>query len=129
METGHRLTVLERVIRRVRLLLALGLVIVSGLAWAYLVRMASAMRAAESEAAMHAAMGMTMPGGEDHSASARVLARRRRLRGRRALVVREAGEPQRHGPSESRHVEPVSSGVEVGILRPGLAELSDRRAG
>ena len=52
------------VIRRDRLFFALGLVIVSGLAWAYLVRMASAMSAAADEAAMHAAMGMTMTGGE-----------------------------------------------------------------
>jgi predicted metal-binding membrane protein len=51
------------VIRRDRFLFGLALVIVSGLAWAYLVRTASAMRAAGGEAAMHAAMGMTMPGG------------------------------------------------------------------
>jgi predicted metal-binding membrane protein len=61
---GNRVTVLERLIRRDRLLLALGIVIVSGLAWAYLIRMASAMSAAADEAAMHAAMGMTMPNGE-----------------------------------------------------------------
>jgi len=52
-------TVLERVVRRDRLLMALGLAATIVLAWAYLLRAAAGMHAMASEAEMHAAMGMT----------------------------------------------------------------------
>ena len=49
---------MERLIRRDRLIVVLALAGVTLLAWLYLVRMAAGMRAAASEADMHAAMGM-----------------------------------------------------------------------
>ena len=49
---------LERVVRRDRLLMALGLAATIVLAWAYLVRAAAGMQAMAGEAEMHAAMGM-----------------------------------------------------------------------
>jgi predicted metal-binding membrane protein len=49
---------LERVIRRDRLLMALGLAATIVLAWVYLVRAAAGMQAMATEAQMHAAMGM-----------------------------------------------------------------------
>lgn len=49
---------LERLVRRDRLLMALGLVATVVLAWVYLVRAAAGMQAMASETAMHAAMGM-----------------------------------------------------------------------
>lgn len=48
----------ERLVRRDRLWVLLGLAGVVGLAWVYLVREAAAMDAMAAEAAMHAAMGM-----------------------------------------------------------------------
>jgi predicted metal-binding membrane protein len=45
-------------------IVAAGLLAMAGLSWMYLVRMAAAMNASADEAAMHAAMGMTMPGME-----------------------------------------------------------------
>jgi predicted metal-binding membrane protein len=58
-----RLSPIERIIRRDRLLLGAGLAIVAGLAWLYLIDAAAAMGATADEAAMHAAMGMDVPGG------------------------------------------------------------------
>jgi predicted metal-binding membrane protein len=49
---------LERLIRRDRAVIALGLAAIALLAWAYLVRMASGMHAAAMDAEIHAAMGM-----------------------------------------------------------------------
>jgi predicted metal-binding membrane protein len=49
---------LERLIRRDRAVVALGLAAIALLAWAYLVRMASGMHAAAMDAEIHAAMGM-----------------------------------------------------------------------
>jgi predicted metal-binding membrane protein len=49
---------LERLIRRDRAVIALGLAGITLLAWIYLVRMASGMHAAAMDAEMHAAMGM-----------------------------------------------------------------------
>ena len=49
---------LERLIRRDRLWITIGLVITISLAWLYLVREASAMNAMAAEARRHAAMGM-----------------------------------------------------------------------
>ena len=54
----------ERVIRRDQLLFGAGMILVAGLGWVYLIRAAAAMRTSTDEAAMHAAMGMSMPGGE-----------------------------------------------------------------
>ena len=51
---------LERVIRRDRLVMAYGLAVITVLAWIYLVRAAASMNAMAGEAAMHAAMGMVM---------------------------------------------------------------------
>jgi predicted metal-binding membrane protein len=51
-------TVVERLIRRDRLVVALGLSIVTALAWWYLLRSNSGMHADAAEADMHAAMGM-----------------------------------------------------------------------
>lgn len=48
----------ERLIRRDRLIAALALAAVTLLAWLYLARMAAGMRAAATEADLHAAMGM-----------------------------------------------------------------------
>jgi predicted metal-binding membrane protein len=53
---------LERTIRRDELIVGAGLLVVAALSWVYLLRMAAAMDTAASEAAMHAAMGMTMAG-------------------------------------------------------------------
>ena len=50
---------LERLVRRDRLITTLALAILTLFAWVYLGRMAVAMRAAATEADMHAAMGMT----------------------------------------------------------------------
>src|SRR4030095_12397894 len=50
---------LERLVRRDRLVAAWAVAILTLFAWIYLTRMAAAMHAAASEAAMHAAMGMT----------------------------------------------------------------------
>jgi len=50
---------LERLIRRDRLIAACAVAILTLFAWMYLGRMAVAMRAAATEAEMHAAMGMT----------------------------------------------------------------------
>jgi predicted metal-binding membrane protein len=52
-------TDLERLVRRDRFIAALALSIVTLVAWIYLFRTAAVMRAAASEAEMHAAMGMT----------------------------------------------------------------------
>jgi predicted metal-binding membrane protein len=49
---------LERVVRHDRLLMALSLLVMTALAWGYLVRAAGAMQAMNMEAQMHAAMGM-----------------------------------------------------------------------
>ena len=49
---------IERLIRRDRLLIAIGLAVTIGLAWVYLLREASAMEAMADEARRHAAMGM-----------------------------------------------------------------------
>jgi predicted metal-binding membrane protein len=49
---------LERLIRRDRVVIVLGLAGITLLAWIYLVRMASGMHAAAMDAEMHAAMGM-----------------------------------------------------------------------
>lgn len=49
---------LERLVRRDRLVAACAIAILTLFAWIYLTRMATAMHAAASEAAMHAAMGM-----------------------------------------------------------------------
>jgi predicted metal-binding membrane protein len=49
---------IERLIRRDRLWVAIGLVTTIGLAWIYLLREAAAMNAMAAEARMHAAMGM-----------------------------------------------------------------------
>ncbi len=49
---------LERMIRRDRLIMALGLLAILGLSWSYLVTTAAGMRAMLGEAEMHAAMGM-----------------------------------------------------------------------
>jgi predicted metal-binding membrane protein len=59
-----RRSLLERAVRQDKLILSAGLLIIASLAWIYLLRMASAMRASADEVAMHAAMGMTMPGME-----------------------------------------------------------------
>ena len=53
------LTQLERIVRRDRLVVAFALAVVTMFAWVYLFRMAAGMRAAATEAEMHAAMGMT----------------------------------------------------------------------
>jgi predicted metal-binding membrane protein len=52
-----------------QLFVAAGLLVMAGLSWMYLIRMAAAMDAAADETAMHAAMGMTMPGMEADFAS------------------------------------------------------------
>ena len=58
--TGTRVSSpVERLLRRDRLIVCLALAAVTLLAWLYLGRMAAGMRAAASEADMHAAMGMT----------------------------------------------------------------------
>lgn len=49
---------IERLIRRDRIWIALGLVVTIGLAWTYLLREAAAMEAMVDEARRHAAMGM-----------------------------------------------------------------------
>jgi predicted metal-binding membrane protein len=54
------ITVVEQLMRRDRLIVATALAVVSLLSWLYLLRMAAAMHAAADEAAMHAAMGMSM---------------------------------------------------------------------
>lgn len=56
-------------IRRDQLLLSAGLLLVAGLAWFYLLRAAAMMHATAAETAMHAAMGMPMPGGEKTGAA------------------------------------------------------------
>ena len=48
----------ERVVRRDRLLMSLSLLVLTALAWGYLVRAAATMQAMNMEAQMHAAMGM-----------------------------------------------------------------------
>ncbi|HEY7305519.1 MAG TPA: DUF2182 domain-containing protein [Bryobacteraceae bacterium] len=53
------LTVIERLVRRDRLVVSVALALIILLSWIYLVRAAQAMQAASGEAAMHAAMGMT----------------------------------------------------------------------
>jgi predicted metal-binding membrane protein len=55
-------SVLERAIRRDTWIVGAGLVIMCALGWLYLYRAAAAMHAEAGEAAMHAAMGMDMPG-------------------------------------------------------------------
>jgi predicted metal-binding membrane protein len=62
MDAAAPSTALERAIRRDRLWLAGAMVVITALAWLYLVDMAAAMQATADEAAMHAAMGMSMPG-------------------------------------------------------------------
>jgi predicted metal-binding membrane protein len=54
----HLIESIERLIRRDRLWLALGLVVTISLAWVYLLREAAAMDAMAEEARRHAAMGM-----------------------------------------------------------------------
>ena len=49
---------LERIVRRDRLLMVVGLAAMVALAWAYLVRAAAGMQAMATDAQMHAAMGM-----------------------------------------------------------------------
>src|SRR6266581_821032 len=49
---------LERMIRRDRLIMALGLLAIVALSWSYLVTAGAGMRAMLGEAEMHAAMGM-----------------------------------------------------------------------
>jgi predicted metal-binding membrane protein len=51
---------IEHLVRRDRLIVALALALITALAWLYLVRMANTMNAAANEAAMHAAMGMSV---------------------------------------------------------------------
>ena len=51
---------LERILRRDRQVMAVGLAAVTALAWIYLVRSAAAMNAMSMEAQMHVAMGMVM---------------------------------------------------------------------
>jgi predicted metal-binding membrane protein len=58
--TAPAASVLERIVRRDRYLMAAGLAAVTALAWSYLVRSAAAMNAMSAEAQMHAAMGMVM---------------------------------------------------------------------
>jgi len=55
---GEPPSYLERMVRRDRLVMGVGLAALVLLAWIDLIRMAGAMRAAAGEAAMHAAMGM-----------------------------------------------------------------------
>ena len=57
-QVADSITSIERLIQRDRLLVTLALVAAIGLAWAYLLREASAMDAVAVEARMHAAMGM-----------------------------------------------------------------------
>ena len=52
---------IERILRRDRLLMGLGLAVLTVLAWGYLLRDAAMMRAMASEAQMHIAMGMADP--------------------------------------------------------------------
>jgi predicted metal-binding membrane protein len=59
-----RLSLLERTIRKEQFILGAGLLVIAGLAWIYLAQTASAMRMSAEEVAMHAAMGMHMPGME-----------------------------------------------------------------
>jgi predicted metal-binding membrane protein len=54
------LSPIERLVRRDRLVIGCALAIITLLAWIYLIRMAASMQGAADEAAMHAAMGMTM---------------------------------------------------------------------
>lgn len=54
-------TTIERVVRRDRLVVAIGLLTITALSWSYLLRMAAGMRASASAAEIHAAMGMAMP--------------------------------------------------------------------
>jgi predicted metal-binding membrane protein len=53
---------LDRAVRRDQLIVSAGLVVIAALSWVYLFRMSAMMNADAAEAAMHAAMGMTMPG-------------------------------------------------------------------
>jgi predicted metal-binding membrane protein len=53
------LTIIERLVRRDRLITLFALSLITLLAWLYLVRMAGGMQTAANEAEMHAAMGMT----------------------------------------------------------------------
>lgn len=55
--SGH--SVLERAIRQDRIVVAIGLAVITLLAWMYLLRMAVMMNSAATEADMHIAMGMT----------------------------------------------------------------------
>src|SRR5687767_6093654 len=57
--TSESASPIERVLRRDRLLVGLGLSATIVLAWIYLIRMAADMSAMTLEAQMHAAMGMT----------------------------------------------------------------------
>jgi predicted metal-binding membrane protein len=58
MDTAAATSSFQRMIRRDRLIVALGLVVVLALAWAYLVHMGAGMTSMLSEGEMHAAMGM-----------------------------------------------------------------------
>ncbi len=55
-------SLLERAIRRDKPILLAAILAIAGLSWLYLFHAAAAMKTAAAEAAMHAAMGMTMPG-------------------------------------------------------------------
>src|SRR5437660_1358360 len=55
-------TLLERAVGRDEVIVAAGLGALAIVSWLYLFRTASAMDATAAQAAMHAAMGMTMPG-------------------------------------------------------------------
>jgi predicted metal-binding membrane protein len=65
---------IEHVVRRDRLVVALGLVAVGVVSWAYLGRMAIGMRAAAADRAMHAAMGMPDPAAWDAASLAALFA-------------------------------------------------------
>ena len=55
---------LQRAVRRDRWIVSAGLVVIAAFSWIYLFRMSAMMNADAAEAAMHAAMGMAMPGSD-----------------------------------------------------------------